>query len=184
MQRDKTLGREWVKVVWALCISCYHYHHHCHHHQHHHHHRGSSHKLRGVLVALNQSWYLGIIARASLFRNEIVFHKKIYQFNECNVLPDLSPLSNLPHLLALDASHNCISVMLDFTPPLNLQDVDLSFNQLTTMGDLSAHHALKKLVLDSILWWCLLVKAIGAQASNVSLFSINPSTNQLPYHCS
>ena len=65
---------------------------------------------------------------------------------------DLSPLNNLPYLLILDASHNKLTTILDFTPPKNLKEVDLSFNEIEEMSDLSAHHCLAKLNLDSILY--------------------------------
>ena len=68
------------------------------------------------------------------------------------IIADLSPLSNMPYLLELDASHNQIHKLLDFTPPKNLKVVDLSFNQIIAMSDLSAHHYLMKLNLDSILY--------------------------------
>ena len=55
----------------------------------------------------------------------------------------------MPYLLELDASNNRLSSMLNFSPPKNLQRVDLSFNNIEDMGDLSAHHYLQKLVLDS-----------------------------------
>lgn len=64
---------------------------------------------------------------------------------------DLSVLGNLPYLLELDASHNQIEKLLDFSPPKNLKFVDLSFNNISEMQDLSAHHFLHTLILDSIL---------------------------------
>ena len=69
---------------------------------------------------------------------------------------DLSPLSNLPYLIILDASHNKLTSVLDFNPPKNLKDVDLSFNEIEEMSDLSEHHCLMKLNLDSILFCCIL----------------------------
>ena len=65
---------------------------------------------------------------------------------------DLSVLGSLPYLLELDASHNDITDLLDFDPPHNLRVVDMSFNHITTMTDLSMHHCLHALILDSILW--------------------------------
>lgn len=73
----------------------------------------------------------------------------------CMYISDLSPLSNLPYLLILDASHNKLTTVLDFKPPKNLKEVDLSFNEIEEMSDLSAHHYLMKLNLDSILLCCM-----------------------------
>ncbi|KAH3819252.1 hypothetical protein DPMN_120986 [Dreissena polymorpha] len=57
-------------------------------------------------------------------------------------------LSILPYLLILNASHNKLTTVLDFTPPRNLKEVDLSYNSIAVMADLSAHHSLAKLNLD------------------------------------
>jgi len=64
---------------------------------------------------------------------------------------DLSVLGNMPYLLELDASHNELTTLLDFSPPYNLKMVDMSFNLITTLPDLSMHHYLQTLLLDSIL---------------------------------
>ena len=76
-------------------------------------------------------------------------------------ITDLSPLSNLPYLLILNASHNKLTTILDFKPPLNLKEVDLSFNEISAMVDLSAHHYLMKLNLDSILCLYTLLRVLG-----------------------
>lgn len=65
--------------------------------------------------------------------------------------PDLTPLNNLEYLLVLDVSHNKLTKLLDFKPPKNLKDVNMSFNEIEEMADLSEHHYLMKLNLDSIL---------------------------------
>ena len=67
------------------------------------------------------------------------------------IFSDLTPLGLLPYLLILDVSHNKVSKLLDFTPPKNLKEVDLSYNEIEEMSDLSAHHYLTKLCLDRIL---------------------------------
>ncbi|WAR26726.1 LRGUK-like protein, partial [Mya arenaria] len=67
-----------------------------------------------------------------------------------NEITDLSPLSDLPYLLILNASHNKLSTVLDFKPPRNLKEVDLSFNEIEVISDLSAHHSLMKLNLDKL----------------------------------
>ena len=58
----------------------------------------------------------------------------------------------MPYLLELDASHNQLTTLLDFKPPNNLKIVDVSYNEISEMADLSAHHYLLKLVIDSILY--------------------------------
>lgn len=73
--------------------------------------------------------------------------------NNFSSSPDLSPLSSLDYLLILDVSHNKLTKLLDFKPPKNLKDVNMSFNQIEEMSDSSAHHYLMKLNLDSILKW-------------------------------
>lgn len=76
----------------------------------------------------------------------------MHDYTHIVFLSDLSPLGNMPNLLELDASNNKITKLLDFTPPKNLKCVDLSFNLIEEMADLSAHHYLQKLCLDSILF--------------------------------
>lgn len=73
-----------------------------------------------------------------------------------NFFSDLSPLSNLPYLLILDVSHNKLTTVLDFEPPKNLREVDLSYNEVEIISDLSRHQCLTKFNLDSIL--CLRAK--------------------------
>lgn len=68
------------------------------------------------------------------------------------VVIDLSVLGNMPHLLELDASNNSIKTLLGFTAPKNLVSINLSFNEISEIGDLSEHHALQYLFLDSILF--------------------------------
>lgn len=57
----------------------------------------------------------------------------------------------MPFLLELDVSHNQLTQLLDFMPPKNLRVANLSYNNITEMTDLSAHHYLMELVLDRIL---------------------------------
>ena len=77
---------------------------------------------------------------------------KWFQFSICFFcISDLSPLSNLPYLLVLDVSHNKLTTVLDFEPPKNLREVDLSYNEIEVIADLSRHHSLTRLNLDSIL---------------------------------
>jgi len=78
---------------------------------------------------------------------------------------DLSPLSNLQYLLTLDASHNKITQLLDFEPPKNLKEVDMSYNAITEMSDLSSHHYLMKLNLDCIL--CQIIQIITSSHENI-----------------
>lgn len=61
---------------------------------------------------------------------------------------DLSPLGGMGVLLELDASHNAVTKLLDFTPPSCLKIVKMSHNKITEMGDMSAHHCLQHLDLD------------------------------------
>src|SRR5688572_16592928 len=68
------------------------------------------------------------------------------------VAVDLSVLGNVPHLLELDVSNNSIKTLLGFTAPKNLVSVNFSFNEISEIGDLSEHHALQYLFLDSILF--------------------------------
>lgn len=75
-------------------------------------------------------------------------------------IPDLSPLGNMPYLLELDVSHNQISSLLQFKAPKNLKSADFSFNNIEDMPDLSAHHYLQKLVVDSILLYCILLQFV------------------------
>ncbi|KAM4748922.1 leucine-rich repeat and guanylate kinase domain-containing protein [Rhinophrynus dorsalis] len=67
----------------------------------------------------------------------------------CNEICDLSCVSYMPYLTELNASNNRLSTFFDFVPPKNLMVVDLSFNQITEMKDLSAHTALTKLILNN-----------------------------------
>lgn len=58
-------------------------------------------------------------------------------------------LGSLKFLVTLDLAGNRLSKLPDFTPPpLNLQEMDLSRNQIMNMGDLSQHRYLRKLCLD------------------------------------
>ena len=66
------------------------------------------------------------------------------------MLSDLSALGSMPYLLELDVSHNKLTKLLDFTPPKNLRKVDVSFNEIEYMGDLSQHECLVSINLDSI----------------------------------
>lgn len=59
----------------------------------------------------------------------------------------------MQHLLELDASNNQLSKLLDFEPPKNLKTVKMSFNVIKEMPDLSVHHYLQVLILDSILFY-------------------------------
>ena len=76
----------------------------------------------------------------------------------------------MPYLLELDASHNQITNLLDFAPPKNLKVADFSYNQIDEIPDLSCHHYLTSLSLDSILWQSietqLLVVIINVQQQN------------------
>ena len=65
---------------------------------------------------------------------------------------DLSALSNMPYLLDLDVSHNRIPSLLDFQPPKNIQIVNMSYNLIEEMTDISKHHFLSSLTLDNILY--------------------------------
>jgi len=51
-------------------------------------------------------------------------------------------------LLELDASHNAVIKLLDFTPPDCLKIVKMSHNKITEMADLTAHQYLHYLDLD------------------------------------
>ena len=53
------------------------------------------------------------------------------------------------HLVELNVSHNQIESLDTLPAAHNLKVVDASFNHLLRMGDLSAHHYLQKLCLDS-----------------------------------
>ncbi|XP_010610037.1 leucine-rich repeat and guanylate kinase domain-containing protein isoform X1 [Fukomys damarensis] len=55
----------------------------------------------------------------------------------------------MPYLLELNASQNKLTTFFNFKPPKNLKKVDFSFNQISEMCDLSAYHALTKLILDN-----------------------------------
>ncbi|KAJ7382952.1 hypothetical protein OS493_031728 [Desmophyllum pertusum] len=67
-----------------------------------------------------------------------------------NSLTDLSPLGCMPYLVSLDVSHNDLTTVLDFKPPLGLREVILSYNKIEALPDLSAHHCLTSLTLDCI----------------------------------
>lgn len=58
----------------------------------------------------------------------------------------------MQYLMELDASNNSIKKLLDFAPPKNLISVNLSFNDISEMSDLSDHSNLQYLCLDSILF--------------------------------
>ncbi|KAH9274433.1 guanylate kinase [Batrachochytrium salamandrivorans] len=66
-----------------------------------------------------------------------------------NNISDISALGNMRYLVQLDLSSNQLKDVLSFDPPpYNLQQVDLSRNQIVEIGDLSAHRFLKYLNLD------------------------------------
>ena len=69
---------------------------------------------------------------------------------------DLSTFSEMPYLLEIDVSHNNIAELLNFKAPKNLQIVNMSYNNIEEMTDLSEHHFLSGLTLDNILFgiWC------------------------------
>ncbi len=62
---------------------------------------------------------------------------------------EVSILSCMPYLVALDLSGNRLNKIPELHPaPSNLQELDLSRNQITSMGDFSAYRYLKHLCLD------------------------------------
>merc|ERR1719234_201371 len=64
-----------------------------------------------------------------------------------NKLRSLEPLSKLPYLLHLCASHNFLERTQTFGPPRQMETCDLSFNSLVEIGDWSAHKYLRELNL-------------------------------------
>ncbi|XP_075455466.1 leucine-rich repeat and guanylate kinase domain-containing protein [Ascaphus truei] len=66
----------------------------------------------------------------------------------CNKISDVSCLSYMPYLTELNASNNKLRTFFH-SSHTNLKVVDLSFNQMTDMKDLSAHTALTKLILNN-----------------------------------
>jgi Leucine-rich repeat (LRR) protein len=61
-----------------------------------------------------------------------------------NHLKDLTVLGCLINLCKLDASHNRLEdLCLDFEPPRNLQEIDLSFNRLTSFTGIAKHRFLR-----------------------------------------
>lgn len=86
-------------------------------------------------------------------------------------LSDLTPLGKMPYLLELDASNNKVTSLLDFEPPLNLKSVNLSFNAITEMADLSAHHYLQTLILDSKTGICSILTCM--KLPTLHYFSLN-----------
>ncbi|KAI9146486.1 hypothetical protein BKA69DRAFT_1044966, partial [Paraphysoderma sedebokerense] len=66
-----------------------------------------------------------------------------------NSLTDVQVLRHLKYLHSVDLSNNNLTRILDFHPvPGNLQEVDLSRNQISVIGDLSVHRFLRRLCLD------------------------------------
>jgi len=63
-------------------------------------------------------------------------------------ISDLTPLGNLKYLVTLQANQNRIQQALEFDPPLCLQDVELSSNQIEEMGKFARHRYLSRLVLN------------------------------------
>jgi Leucine-rich repeat (LRR) protein len=63
-------------------------------------------------------------------------------------LTTLAPLSNLKHLLKLNASGNKLTQMLDFDPPAALEWVDLSDNQISKIDNVARNPYLRQLFLD------------------------------------
>lgn len=68
-------------------------------------------------------------------------------------ISDLSPLNTMKHLLFLDASHNKLKNVMDFSAPHNLMEANFSFNEIEEICDLSQHRCLTKLNLSSILFY-------------------------------
>lgn len=81
-----------------------------------------------------------------------------------NNLATLKPLSNLKYLVKVNAKTNKLGKLLDFTyfififilnveayfrPPLNLEEVDYSENEIKEIPDLSKNRFLRRLILDS-----------------------------------
>ena len=65
-------------------------------------------------------------------------------------LVDISPLSQLHHVVELDCSHNQLTACLQLDPhPLNLRRADFSFNAITEIPDLTKFTCLETLILDS-----------------------------------
>nr|XP_054415804.1 leucine-rich repeat and guanylate kinase domain-containing protein isoform X3 [Pongo abelii]XP_054415805.1 leucine-rich repeat and guanylate kinase domain-containing protein isoform X3 [Pongo abelii] len=54
----------------------------------------------------------------------------------------------MPYLLELNASQNNLTTFFNFKPPKNLKKADFSHNQISEICDLSAYHALTRLILD------------------------------------
>ena len=47
--------------------------------------------------------------------------QSVLYFNECLFVTDLAALGCMPYLLSLDVSHNELTTVLDFKPPLGLR---------------------------------------------------------------
>lgn len=58
------------------------------------------------------------------------------------------PLSGIPYLMYLNASHNKLIDVLNFTPPWYLTYVNLSNNHITEMCDLSSFWSIVRLDLS------------------------------------
>ncbi len=67
-----------------------------------------------------------------------------------NQVSDLSPLSSMKYLVQLDASRNKLQDKISCPGIANLQDVNLSKNQISTIEGLSYHRYLINVNLDSI----------------------------------
>lgn len=61
----------------------------------------------------------------------------------CNGLTTLAPLSNIKHLLKLNASGNQLTTLLDFEPSAALEWVDLSNNQISKIENVARNPYLR-----------------------------------------
>ncbi|XP_053719680.1 leucine-rich repeat and guanylate kinase domain-containing protein isoform X2 [Synchiropus splendidus] len=65
-----------------------------------------------------------------------------------NHIADVSFVRHMPRLLIMDVSHNHIEDISGFEPPIDLKEVNMSFNRLSNM-DFSSYNSVSKLELDN-----------------------------------
>ena len=81
-------------------------------------------------------------------------------------------LTDIKHLIKLNASNNRIKKMLDFAPPANLEVVDYSMNQIEVIENVGFNPYLKHLCLDDNK-----ISKIEGLTGNKGLISLSLKTN-------
>ena len=91
-----------------------------------------------------------------------------------NSLTTLQYLTDIKHLIKLNASNNRIKKMLDFAPPANLEVIDYSNNDIMVIENVCFNPYVKHLRLDNNK-----IKKIEGLNGNKSLISLSLCQNEI-----